>query len=159
MAKILVAFYSRGGSTKKMAEKVAEAVSGSEVECDLREASELSPDELMNYEGIIFGSPTYYGHPAYQIKQLIDGSVKFHGKMSGRVGGAFASCGVLGGGAETTVRALLDALLIHGMVIQGTPSGGHFGPISVGKPDDKALKECKMLGERTAELVKKLYQE
>ena len=156
MTGVLVVYYSRGGNTKKMAEAVAEGVRGGGVDCDIRAVSDVKTEALLEYGGIILGSPTYYGHPAAELKALIDASVKHHGKLAGKVGGAFASCGVLGGGGETTIRALLDALLIHGMVVQGTASGGHYGPQSVGAPDEKARKECEQLGERVANLVKKL---
>jgi len=156
MAKVLVVFYSRGGNTKKMAEAVAEGARRAGAECDVKPVSECKVETLPNYDAIVLGSPTYYGHPAAELKSFIDESVKFHGKLAGKAGGAFASCGVLGGGAETTIRALLDALLIHGMVIQGTASGGHYGPVSVGAPNEVALQECRELGGRVALLATKL---
>lgn len=156
MSKVIVVYYSKGGNTEKMAQSAAQGVRNRGVECDLKPVSEVSPDALTEYDGIILGSPTYYGHPAAELKALIDASVKHHGELAGKVGGALASCGVLGGGAETTVRALIDALLIHGMIVQGTASGGHYGPVSVGTPDKEALKECQQLGERVADLVEKL---
>jgi len=157
MAKVLVAYYTRGGNTGKMAEAVADGVREADVACDLKPVAEVSADDLAAYEGVILGSPTYYGHPAAEMKALIDQSVKLHGRLAGKVGGAFASCGVRGGGAETTVRALLDALLIHGMVVQGTASGAHYGPVAVGAPDDAGLKDCRELGRRVADLVKRLH--
>jgi len=156
MARVLVVYYSKGGNTSKMAESVGGGVRNRGLACDVKPVSAVEPDALKQYDGIILGSPTYYGHPAAELKALVDASVVHHGQLAGKVGGAFASCGVLGGGSETTVRALLDALLIHGMVVQGTASGGHYGPVSVGPPDEAALKECVLLGERVADLVKKL---
>ena len=157
MAKALVVYYSDSGNTHRMAEAVAKGVADAGVECDLKPVAEADVDSLKEYDGVVLGSPTYYGHPAAEMKAFIDASVKHHGQLEGKVGGAFASCGVLGGGAETTLRALLDALLIHGMAIQGTASGGHYGPMSVGGPDNTALKECEQLGQRVAALVKKLH--
>ncbi len=61
-----------------------------------------------------------------------------------------------GGGAETTIHSLIDALLIHGMVVQGSARGAHYGPVSIGTPDDKAVEECRALGDRVAALVEKL---
>ena len=55
--------------------------------------------------------------------------------------------------------AILDILhtfLVHGMIIQGSTSGGHFGPISVGAPDQEDKKLCEALGTRVAKLVKQL---
>ena len=159
MAKILVVFYTKGGNVRKMAEVVAAGVRAEGVTCDLAEVADVSADQLEGYDGIILGSPTYYGHPASEIKALIDESVKLHGRLAGKVGGAFSSCGVLGGGAETTVRAMLDALLIHGMVVQGTAKGAHYGPVAVGAPDEAATKDCRELGRRVGELVRRLGEE
>lgn len=156
MARVLVIYYTRAGNTRKMAERVVTGVKGAHVDCDLKAVSEASVEELKEYDAIILGSPTYYGHPAGELKQFIEASVKFHGQLTGKVGGAFASGGVLGGGAETTVRALIDMLLIHGMVIQGSAKGGHYGPIAISAPNEKTFLECEDLGTRVAELVKKL---
>jgi len=75
----------------------------------------------------VAGSPTDYGHMAAELKKFIDDSMKFHGKLSGKVGGAFASSANVGGGNETTVRSILDAWLIHGMIVEGTAHGDHYG--------------------------------
>ena len=90
---------------------------------------------------------------AADIKKLIDDSVKHHGALNGKVGGAFASSGGPGGGNETTVLDILRALLIHGMVIKGDPEGDHYGPIAVGAPDDRSAQECHKLGRAVATLA------
>jgi len=106
--------------------------------------------------GIIIGSPTYYGSMAAEVKQLWDDSVKFHGKLEGKIGAAFASSANIGGGNETTILDIVNAMLIHGMIIQGDPMGDHYGPVSIGAPDARAIKQCHKLGSRVAKLAKKL---
>ena len=156
MARILISYFSKTGHTRLMAEEVAKGASLEGCDVVLKAVSDTSVDEMRDSDAVIFGSPTYYGGPAAELKLLIDESVKYHGSLDGKVGGAFASAGMLGGGVETTVRALLDALLIHGMVIMGSPRIAHYGPVSVGNPDDKAREECRKYGERLANLVLKL---
>ena len=156
MSKVLVAYFSETSNTEKMAELVAEGASKAGAEVTLAPVREVDLGGLPGYDGLILGSPTYYGQMAGEMKQLLDASVTFHGKLTGKAGGAFASAGVVGGGAETTVLSLIHALLIHGMVVQGTPTGGHYGPVSHGAPDDRAAKECRGLGERVARLAGKL---
>jgi len=157
MPSVLVTYYTRSGHTQAMAEAVATGVRGVEgVEVEVRPVAEVSPDDLLKYDGIILGSPVYYGTMAAEVKKLIDESVKHHGKLTGKVGGAFASSGVAGGGCETTILDIINALLIHGMIVQGTASGPHYGPISVGAPDERACTECERLGARVGELVKRL---
>ncbi|MCX7661805.1 MAG: flavodoxin family protein, partial [Candidatus Omnitrophica bacterium] len=99
-----------------------------------------------------------YGTMAYQIKKLLDQSVEFHGSLDGKVGAAFSSSANIGGGNETTILDILNAMLIHGMIIQGDPNGDHYGPVSIGKPDSRVERECIRLGIRVARLVKKLFE-
>jgi NAD(P)H dehydrogenase (quinone) len=157
MAKILITYYSRSGNTKEMAQAVKSGVEQEEVECHIKPVNEVSAKELVDYEGIIIGSPTYYGDMASEIKKLLDESVSLHGQLSEKVGGAFSSSANIGGGNETTILSILKALLVHGMVIAGASSGDHYGPVAIGLPDKRARKQCTDLGIRTAQLVKKLF--
>jgi len=156
MAKALVIYYSRSGNTRKMAELISEAITKEGVAADLKDVKDVAPDDLLKYEGIIIGSPTYYGAMASELKKLIDDSVKFHGKLEGKIGGAFASSANLAGGNETTILDILNAMLIHGMIIQGDPRGSHYGPVAVAAPDERAAKECQRYGQRLAKLIKRL---
>ncbi len=157
MAKILVIYYSQSGNTKKMAEVVAEGIKQQAVAVDLKEVEVVKPEELLEYQGIIIGSPTYYGTMAYQLKKLFDASVSFHGKLDGRVGAAFSSSANIAGGNETTILDILNAMLIHGMIIQGDPQGDHYGAVAIGAPDSRSKSNCLRMGARIAKLVKKLF--
>ncbi len=158
MAKILVGWYSRTEHTRHMAEIVAEGASEvAGVSVDLKPVGEVKAEDLVGYDAIVLGSPTYYGSMAAEVKQLLDESIVCHGKLAGKVGGAFSSSANIGGGNETTVMDILKALLIHGMVVQGTASGDHYGPVAIGDPDDRARKECLKLGGNVAELAIKLH--
>jgi NAD(P)H dehydrogenase (quinone) len=157
MAKVLVCYYSRTGNTEKMAHKIAEVMEKENLEVVLKRVEDTAASELLDYQGLIIGSPTYYGTMAWEVKKLLDESVKYHTKLKGRVGGAFTSSGNLAGGNETTVLDILKALMIHGMIIQGEERGNHYGPVAVGKPDARALKSCESYGRRLAGLIKKLF--
>ena len=154
--KVLVVYDSQTGNTEKMAWGVLEGLESSGVEAVLKNVDKASVDEIPEYKGLILGSPVYYGLPSAKIKEFIDASVKFHGKLDGIVGGAFANSGGTHSGAETTVIALLEALMVHGMIVQGTSGKNHYGPASVGVPDKTGLETCRALGKRVANLVKKI---
>jgi len=156
MAKALVIYYSRTGNTKKMAELVAEAINKEGVDAVLKDVKDVGVDELLKYDAIVIGSPTYYGTMSAEIKKLLDDSVKFHGKLEGKIGAAFASSANVAGGNETTILDILNAMLIHGMIIQGDPQGDHYGPVAIGAPDARSAKECARLGLRLVKLVKKI---
>lgn len=154
MPKVLIIYYSRTGNTKAMA--IEQGVKSEGLDVQLKDVKDVSPQELLEHQGIIMGSPTYYGTMAGQIKLLLDESVKYHGKLAGKVGGAFSSSGILGGGNETTVLDILKALLVHGMILQGSPMGPHYGPVAIGKPDAGNRNQCVELGKSVAQLVKRL---
>jgi NAD(P)H dehydrogenase (quinone) len=157
MVKALVAYYSRSGHTKKMAEVIAGVLREGGLNVDLKEIAALNAAELAHYEVLVFGSPTYYGSMAYQVKKLLDESVVLHGKLDGKIGAAFATAANIAGGNETTVLDIVHAFLIHGMIIQGDPQGDHYGPVAINVPDERSLKEAQRFGMRIAALAKKLF--
>ncbi len=158
MAKVLVCFYSKTGNTEKMAKIITEVMRKKGHLVDQKRVEETKVENLISYDCLIFGSPTYYGSVAWPLKKLLDESVRFHGRLRGKVGGAFSSAANIGGGNETTILSILHALLIHGMVIQGDHKGDHYGPVSIDYPDERAILCCEQYAENLAELAKKIYQ-
>jgi NAD(P)H dehydrogenase (quinone) len=156
MAKAIVIYYSRTGNTKEMAEIIAKSMNEADLQTECKSISDVKAEELLNYDAIVVGSPTYYGHMAGPIKQLIDDSVAFHGKLDGKIAAAFSSSANIAGGNETTIMGIIEALLIAGCIVQGDPQGDHYGPVSIGKPDDRVRRQCARRGRRIAELTKKL---
>ncbi|EQD79197.1 TrpR binding protein WrbA, partial [mine drainage metagenome] len=113
MAKILVLYYSAYGHIEKMAEAIAEgarSVAGSAVtvkrvpELMPREVAEqahvkldqaapvATPDELAEYDAVIFGTPTRFGNMAAQMRNFLDqtGGLWAQGKLIGKIGSVFA---------------------------------------------------------------------
>ncbi|MFH1778376.1 MAG: flavodoxin domain-containing protein [Candidatus Omnitrophota bacterium] len=158
MQKALVVYYSQSGNTKAMADIIFHAIQEEEVEVVVKAVTETQARELLEYDAIIMGSPTYYGTMAYEVKKLLDESVQFHGRLSGKIGAAFSSSANIGGGNETTIIDILKSFLIHGMIIQGDAKGDHYGPVAINLPDERATNECKRFGKRIAKLVKQIFE-
>lgn len=157
MSRVLVIYDSRTGNTEKMANAVAEgarSIDGTEVV--VRTVDKAKVDDLLGFDAIILGSPTYYGNVSGKLKEFIDKTYKIHGKLEGKVGGAFTSSGGTASGAETTNLAILHALLVHGMVVQGRSDDKHYGPAAVESPKKEETEFCKELGRRVATLAGKL---
>ena len=154
MPRVLVVYHSRTGRTESMAEAIASAIEDEGVEVVRKKIADANPDEMLGVDGVVLGSPTYYGTMAAEVKKFLDDSVRFHGKLDGKVGGAFASAGSTG--QETTVLSILEGLLIHGMVVQGDFTGAHYGATSVGQTRDVDAKQCRRFGQRYARLVKRV---
>lgn len=154
---MLITYYSETGNTGQMAKAVADGggkVKG--VEVKLKRIEETTLNDLLESNVIIMGSPTYYGIMAAPVKKLLDESVKIHGKLEGKVGGAFTSSGGSATGAETTLLSILQAMLVHGMIIHGSSEDKHYGPASVGKPGKEELEYCRNYGRKLAELALRL---
>lgn len=158
MAKVLVVYYSRTGNTQTMAELIAENLKKNGNEVTLKKVEDASPDDFKAVDGIIIGSPTYYGSMAGEIKLLLDESVGLHGRLDGKAGAAFSTAANIAGGNETTILNILSAMLIHGFIIQGDPQGSHYGPVAIGSPDARAKKECQRLADRFTSLLSKMQK-
>ncbi|MBS7288954.1 MAG: flavodoxin domain-containing protein, partial [Candidatus Freyarchaeota archaeon] len=80
MVSVLVVYDSRTGNTEKAAFLIAEGVrSVKGVDCVVKRVEEVKLDDLLSADGIIIGSPTYYGGMSAKVKDLIDRSVAIHG--------------------------------------------------------------------------------
>ncbi|MGV3346256.1 NAD(P)H:quinone oxidoreductase [Enterobacteriaceae bacterium LUAb1] len=139
MAKILVLYYSMYGHIETMANAVAEGakkISGAEV--TIRRIPETmdaehfaqsggkteqiariaTPDELPQYDAIIFGTPTRFGNMTGQMRTFLDrtGGLWASGALYGKLASVFTSTGT-GGGQEHTISSTWTTLAHHGMVI------------------------------------------
>ncbi len=159
MVNVLVVYYTRTGNTETMAKEVERGAQEGGADTRLKTATDVEMEDIRWADGIIIGSPTYFGLPAQEVKALIDRSIEIRGELENKVGAAFSSSAHRAGGRETTMLSILQAMLVHGMVVCGDPlsSGGHYGAASNGAPDEQARRECKALGERVALLAEKLY--
>lgn len=140
---LLVLYYSRNGSTRTLAECIAQGIE-SVPGCDarLRTVPAIStvteatapaiPDagapyvELADLEqcaGLALGSPTRFGNMAAAMKYFWDGTgAQWHsGVLCGKPACVFTSTGSLHGGQESTLLSMMLPLLHHGMLIQGLP--------------------------------------
>jgi len=115
---------------------------------------------LTGADGIVFGSPTYFGSISAQLKAFFDKSRKLRGEKAlyNKVAAGVTSGASKYGGQETTMKALHDIMLVHGMVIVGDgyidDDCGHHG-VSAHKPaqsDEFAIKRAGILGKRLVEV-------
>ncbi|HPA20150.1 MAG TPA: NAD(P)H:quinone oxidoreductase [Verrucomicrobiae bacterium] len=197
MSKILVVYYSMYGHIERMAAAVAEgarSVEGTDV--TLKRVPELipaetlkkagarvdqaapvaAPAELVDYDAIIFGTPTRFGNMASQMRNFLDqtGKLWMEGKLIGKVGSVFTSTGT-GGGNETTILTFIPTLLHHGMVVVGLPyacqelldisqfrGGSPYGAGTVAgadgsrQPSENELAQARFQGRHVATIAKKL---
>jgi NAD(P)H dehydrogenase (quinone) len=92
--------------------------------CKLDQAAPLAaPEELDQYDAIIFGTPTRFGNMAGQMRNFLDqtGALWARGALVGKVGSVFCSTASQHGGQETTITSFHTTLLHQGMIIVGLP--------------------------------------
>jgi NAD(P)H dehydrogenase (quinone) len=156
MKKVLVVYYSRSGNTEKMAKMIAEGLSEKGVSVDLMSVDKVNIDDLPKYDGYIIGSPNYFGTMSAEVKKFIDESVKYYKKIENKLVAAFTSSGMIGGGGETVCLDILKAFLIHGCLCLGFTKLGHYGPVSIGRPDSRVEKEIKEMVNKYVEVLEKI---
>jgi NAD(P)H dehydrogenase (quinone) len=140
---LLVLYYSRHGSTRKLAEYIAQGIE-SVAGCDARlrtvpaistvtESTESSiPEEgapyvelsdLKECAGLALGSPTRFGNMASAMKYFLDGTAAdwVSGTLIGKPACVFTSTGSLHGGQESTLLSMMLPLMHHGMLLLGLP--------------------------------------
>lgn len=157
--QVLILYHSRSGNTKKLADAIANGVKEVEgINCIVKSTKEVTKEDFLNSQGIIAGSPVYFGSMAAELKEVFDKFIGVRKQMEGKVGAAFATSADPTGGKETTMFSIIQALLIYGMIIVGDPmdATGHYGVACTGQPDEKTISNAVKLGKRVANLVKKL---
>jgi NAD(P)H dehydrogenase (quinone) len=140
---ILVLYYSRHGSTRKLAEYIAQGIE-SVPGCDARlrtvpavsamvEAGEpaipqdgpphVDLRDLAECDGLALGSPTRFGNMAAAMKYFWDGTSAqwLSGTLAGKAACVFTSTGSLHGGQESTLLSMMLPLMHHGMILLGLP--------------------------------------
>ncbi len=145
MTRILIAFYSRGGTVESLCQAAAEGAAAAGAEVRLRRAREFVSAEVMArapgwvegaarmneaYEapteadaewadGVLFGTPTRFGCVSAELKAYIDtlGGLWAAGKLAGKVGSALSATSSPHGGNETTIMSLWPPLAHLGFII------------------------------------------
>ena len=155
MPKALVVYDSVTGNTEKMATAIGDGIRETGLDVEVKKVTATTLDDLVSAEAIVLGSPTYFCNMTGRMKAFIDNSIKiFPDKLHNKIGAAFTSSESITGGNETTLLALIQAMLMHTMVIVGHQSGS-FGAVSIETPDEKCITECRLFGKRIASFVKR----
>ncbi len=193
---ILLVYHSRHGAVARLAERIAEGVESVDgVSALLRRVPEVSPnneqteatvpeagppyaepEELSACDGLILGSPSYFGSMASPLKHFIDrtSTLWLAGALIGKPAAVFTSASSLHGGHESVLLEMIKPLLHHGMVIAGipyseaaltrtrsgcTPYGASHDDQTPGAPLSEEETACAYsLGRRVAELAQRLKQ-
>ncbi len=140
-----------------------------------KEFAVATVEDLVEADGIAFGTPVHFGSFASQIKQFIDqlSPVWMQSKMVNKPAAVFCSAGSLHGGEEVTLISLMIPLFNLGMIPIGIPypiqgegpefdAGSPYGAIYVNKAKSQIgmlendRKVAQILGQRLAKMTQLL---
>jgi NAD(P)H dehydrogenase (quinone) len=197
MTKVLVLYYSSWGHMEQMSYAAAEGAKEAGATVTVKRVPELvpddvakaahykldqkapiaKPDELADYDAIIFACGTRYGTMASQMRNFIDqtGALWMKGALVGKVGSAMTSSATQHGGQESTILGFIPTMLHHGMIVVGLPyafqgqmgfeevkGGSPYGASTITggqgerQPSKIELDAARYQGKRVAEIAAKL---
>ncbi|MBC8211089.1 MAG: NAD(P)H:quinone oxidoreductase [Gammaproteobacteria bacterium] len=194
MTNILIVYYSRHGSVARMAQQIALGVeSVANCHAEIRCVAEVSSvteqaqpaipvsgppyatlDDLKHCDGLIMGSPAYFGNMASALKHFLDqsSSLWLSGALIGKPAAVFTASSTQHGGQESVLLNMMLPLFHHGMLVSGIPysesalqqtrSGGTpYGASHVSGAQGQTLSNdevalCKFQGRQVALLAAKL---
>ena len=114
MPKALIVYTTRAGSTKNIAELIAEGIRFTGAEAQVVNANEIKNEtDLEGFEAYVFGSATYHGEMMQGMKTLLFLAEKVN--LEGKPGGAFGAYG-WSGEASYRINETMDNIFKMDMV-------------------------------------------
>jgi multimeric flavodoxin WrbA len=110
MITILIVYHSQSGNTLKMAQAVERGAGEIEgVEVILKKAFDTDEKDLLDCDGLVLGSPEYFGYMSGALKDLFDRTyekVRGHNKIFRKPYAVFISAGNDGQGALMNIERI-----------------------------------------------------
>lgn len=185
MSKLAIIYHSAHGHTEYIARQVlvgTRAVEG--VEAHLVKAEDIArtPDELVEYDGFILGSPTHLGGVSGPFKSFMDATGRLWRtqQLRGKLAAGFTVSSLPAGDKQSTLLSMFVFCMQHGMLWVGNPilpeqhsgvpydeaanrlgswsglmaQAGHSAPADSFVPGD--VKTAKMFGSHFAESLNRV---
>jgi len=142
---ILIVYHSQSGNTRKMAEKAAEgARSIEDVAVFLKMASEATLEDLLACDGLVIGSPEYFGYMAGMVKDFFDRTyyeARHRKEIFKKPYAVFISAGNDGTGALNHIERICLGYQLKKVLAP---------VIAKGEIDGEILAQCEELGKTIA---------
>ncbi len=141
MPKTLIIFYSRTGNTRLMAEAIEEGLKTvQEIEVELRQNA--TPQELVKYDAVAVGVPTYHHDMTRNIKKLFEKTAVQNIDLHAKVGAAFGSYGWSAEAPSLVLEIMNNKFRMDTIE----------PPLLIKyAPDQIGLQKCRQFGKRIAE--------
>lgn len=185
--KIAVIYDSDHGTTKRVAENVAQGVAsvdGATVDLLNAEDAAAKGASLVDYDGFIWGSPTLFGSISAKLKKFLEstGQVFITRSFENKIAGGFTNSASVAGDKQGALLQLFIYASQHGMLWvplglapvnslkksdeEAYNRGGHFvGLATQSYRDDMAnlppeadLRTARFYGQRVAKVALQVYR-
>lgn len=125
MSRIVIAYHSGYGHTKKLAENVLTGLEGAGADAKMIAVSEIDDAgwaALDAADAIVFGAPTYMGGPSADFKKFADASSKawFTQTWKDKIAAGFTNSATMNGDKFSAIQYFVTLAMQHGMVWTGT---------------------------------------
>lgn len=126
MHRIAILYHSAHGHTEHIARCIHEGIQQvADLQTDLLQAQNLlaRPEDLLAYDGLILGSPTYLGGVSAPLKALMDatGGLWRQQRLRGKLAAGFTVSALPAGDKQSTLLSMFTFCMQHGMLWVGNP--------------------------------------
>lgn len=126
MTKLAIIYHSAHGHTENIARHVfegAQQVEGVEVHLIQAEDIGTRPNDLVHFDGVILGSPTYLGGVSGPFKSFMDATGRLWSKqgLKGKLAAGFTVSSLPAGDKQSTLMSMFVFAMQHGMLWVGNP--------------------------------------
>lgn len=159
--KLSIIYFSKTGTTRKMAEYIAEGMKTHKgFDVGIFDINDIDYSFLAESKAVVFGTPTYYANTCWQIKKWFDESYGI--SLAGKIGAVYATCDYIQGGADTAILTIINHLMVKGMLVySGGSSHGkpfiHLGAVALKGHDESSASMFRTFGERIAVKSNELF--
>lgn len=150
MQKILIAYFTQGGSTIKIAKKISQGLQSKNHQVDFYNIVDNQPPNIKNYDIIGIGSPVYIFRPPFNVIDYLRGLPKLndlpffvfllYGTKPGTAGNVIRKILSRKGGNEIGYEKFKGADYFYGYLQRG-----HFA--SPNNPSEDELKQAEQFGQ------------
>ncbi len=162
--KLSVIYDSVSGTTEACANYIVNGMQQVEgVEAKAFHINDVDMDYAIASDGLVFGTPTYMGGASANLYTWMEKNTKAL-KLSGKLGGAFATGAYMHGGENLATVQILIHLLVRGMMVY---SGGnahgkpviHVGPSALSDGVEEFRELFELFGKRFATQAKAIEKQ
>ena len=161
--KAAVVYHSESGNTAKMAGFIVDGLQAAGLEAKAFSVDEVDQDFAKESKVLLVGTPVYAGSFSGKMKMWLEkgaGAAQPGGKLCG----AFATANFIHGGADVSILAILNHLMVMGALVY--PGGAalgqpfiHYGPVAIAPELDNYNDLFKTYGQRLGQKALELLKD